>query len=342
MRLAGQAKAGFYPAAPEAVDVAIERLRVQDANTPMLDPCAGKGAALARIAKKLNVSPGYVYAIELDEGRGRDLQTAYMTVPRGNVLTPASFEGCRATHSSFSFMWVNPPYDNEMGGGRRLEYAFLQRATGWLRPHGVLALIVPEGQTESRDIQRQLATWYEQLSIRPFPEQVRHYNEVIVLGVKRGKPADDKHIKSDWLGRATVEWGDPDTTYDIPQGEPPAVFQKVEYTPTELLSAMGKSPLRKRLQPPPEMPLPSPPLALGTGHIALLLAAGHLDGVVRPDGEAPHVVRGTASKVKYLAHEEAKENADGSVTSIEKWAEKIILTVRAVDGSGEIKTFAQE
>ncbi len=53
-------------------------------------------------------------------------------------------------------------------------------------------------------------------------------------------------------------------------------------------------------------------------------------------------MRGTANKVKYLAHKEARENADGSVTTKEVWSERINLTVRAVDGTGIIRTFTQE
>src|SRR5205085_7190681 len=93
-----------------------------------------------------------------------------------------------------------------------------------------------------------------------------------------------------------VKWEDmqapPDHVYPIPPGTPPRVFQKVELTDEEMGEAFAASPLRKHLLAPPERPLPMPPLALGMGHIPLLLAAGHLDGLVKPEGELPHVVRG--------------------------------------------------
>jgi hypothetical protein len=85
--------------------------------------------------------------------------------------------------------------------------------------------------------------------------------------------------------------------------------------------------------------LPQSPLALGVGHIALLLAAGNLDGVVRPNDEPPHVVRGTADKVEYVAEQSDSENEDGSVTTKTTIAEKIVLTVRVVGPDGVIKTF---
>ena len=63
----------------------------------------------------------------------------------------------------------------------------------------------------------------------------------------------------------------------------------------------ASSPLRSHLTTTPEVPLPSPPLALGIGHVALLLASGHLDGVVRAEGGPPHAVRGTARKREYVS-----------------------------------------
>jgi len=83
-------------------------------------------------------------------------------------------------------------------------------------------------------------------------------------------------------------------------------------------------------------------LPLATGHLALLLAAGHLDGVVRPQGESPHVVRGTAHKVTYTASVEEIENKDGSITTKTIQSEKIVLTVRTAESDGTITTLSQE
>lgn len=131
-------------------------------------------------------------------------------------------------------------------------------------------------------------------------------------------------------------------TYAIPSGPRPCRFEKLELTQAELVCALESSRLRRLLQPPDDPPLPQPPLALGTGHIALLLAAGHLDGVVQPDDEPPHVVRGTARKVSYVSQVEELDNTDGSTTTKTTLNEKIVLTVRAVGADGTIRTFSQE
>jgi len=97
--------------------------------------------------------------------------------------------------------------------------------------------------------------------------------------------------------------------------------------------------LREHLNPVAEFTLPRPPLSLGKGHRALLLSAGYLDGVVRPPGEPPHVVRGTCRKVRYEKSHTQEENSDGSTTTTTVYGEKIVPTIRAVDSTGTIKTF---
>ena len=285
MRLAGQAKAGYFPCPPEAVALALKQLRLVDPTASLLDPCAGQGAAIKQIADGLLATGESVHVIELDEGRAVKLR---QMLPDAEVLAPASFMGCKATSQSFSFAWVNPPFDTETGGGQRCEYSFLIRATGWLRPGGALALVVPEHVAASNDIRRQLLTWYDTISERPFPEHCRRYEEVIILAVKRSKAVQ---CAKDWAGREQLTWEPvpPDTIYEIPPGAPPKVFEKVEYTEPELLRAMGRSPLRRHLLPPAELPLPSPPLALGTGHISspITRASLHRDSAVLPRDARP-------------------------------------------------------
>ena len=87
----------------------------------------------------------------------------------------------------------------------------------------------------------------------------------------------------------------------------------------------------------PERKLPTPPLALSVGHLALLLAAGHLDGLVSPPGEVPHVVRGVAKKVEEVTEETVEETKTNKITT-KVITEKIRLTVRAVWPDGVIHT----
>jgi hypothetical protein len=332
MRLAAQMRGGFYPAPPEAVSFAATFLCPPIGHEfSILDPCAGKGAAINQLADQLGCPPESTYAIELDDSRAEKLRT---TLPRAHLLAPASFFGSRASLNRFSFIWLNPPFDHGYGGNR-MEDQFLLTATDWLMPCGVMALVCPEDVAgEYTDVRRHFTSHYEKCLKVPFPEKHRQFNEVIVFGHKRTRLR---------AGERSPSWesvqAPPGFKYHIPPGPGPKTFVKIEPTETELHQMLAHSPLRSHLTAPPESKLPSPPLALGIGHIALLLASGHLDGIVHPEGKPPHVVRGTSRKREYVADVTETENADGSSTTKTTLAERIELVVRTVDLTGQIRTF---
>lgn len=338
MRLAAQMRGGFYPAHEEAVALAASFLCAPVGEPfAILDPCAGQGAALRQLGELLGCPPALTYAIELDDSRAEALHAA---LPGAHVRAPASFFGCRGSLNSFSFIWLNPPFDDSYGG-RRVEEQFLRTATDWLMSGGVMALVCPEDVVgEYSDTRRHFTTYYENCSIVPFPDRCRPFNELIVFGHKRARPRVDQHgltCRSSWEAVAAP----PSFRYHIPPGTGPRVFQKVEPTEAELQRMLANSPLRTHLTIPPQVPLPSPPLALGIGHVALLLASGHLNGVVHPEGKLPHVVRGTARKRSFVADVTETDNADGSTTTRTTISEHIELVVRTVDLTGRIQTFSE-
>lgn len=338
MRLAAQMRGGFYPAHEKAIAHAASFL-CPPARGPfaILDPCAGQGAAIKQLGEILGCPHELTYAIELDDSRAGAVHAA---LPEVHALAPANFFGCRASLNSFSFIWLNPPFDDS-SGGRRVEEQFLRTATDWLMSGGVMALVCPEDVVdEYSDTRRHLTTYYENCTIVPFPDSCRPFNEVIVFGHKRARPKVDQRgptCRSSWETVAAPRG----FRYHIPPGNGPRVFQKVEPTEAELQRMLANSPLRTHLTVPPEVTLPSPPLALGIGHVALLLASGHLNGVVHPEGKPPHVVRGTARKRSFVADVTETDNADGSTTTRTTISERIELVVRTVDLTGRIQTFSE-
>src|SRR5690348_5682300 len=94
MRLAAQAKGGFYPTPPAAVAVALRWLQPPPSGQfCILDPCCGAGEAILQVAEGLGCALENVYAIELDEMRSALVQQD-LAVERGcRVLAPASFFG---------------------------------------------------------------------------------------------------------------------------------------------------------------------------------------------------------------------------------------------------------
>jgi Uncharacterised methyltransferase family (DUF6094) len=332
MRLAGQAREGFFPCPPEAVELAASMLRVPKAEPfCLLDPCAGQGLAIKQLAQALGCKPENVHAIELDDGRAEVVKA---NLPGSNVVAPASFLTTAATAGSWSHCWLNPPFDWEVDSGR-VEATFLRRATIWLRTSGVLQLVCPEHVSKRAEINELLLQWFDRITVNEFPAHCREYDEVIVTAVKRPKPRSSKGVY--WHKEAKREL----QLYDLPASAGPKRFEKAGFTDAELARAIAASPLRKHLEMPVDLPVAEPPLPLATGHIALLLASGKLDGPVYPRNEPAHVVRGVAHKVKYQSEQTVAELDDGGSRTTTVYQEKITLSIRAVGSDGVIYTFAE-
>jgi hypothetical protein len=326
MRLEGQRRGGFYPCPPEVLVRVGRRVKAAGAFN-VLDPCAGKGEAVATIAQLLGGTP---YAIELEEGRAAELAARLGR----NVLAPASVFGCQCASGQFQMLWLNPPYDDELGGGRREELNFLMHTIHWLAPGGLLAFVIPEkiiGPYSA--VLKYLYLRFDDLGCVPFPDDVRKYGECIVFGYKRKWLAD----KADWDNPPPVPaLRAKDWAYYLDKADGPVRgFKKAMLTDDEVSRALAASPLQKLLQPPTDLPLGRPPLPLSKGHRAMLLAAGHLDGVIRPAGEPPHVIRGTCRKEQYVKEHSEEERSDGTVSKT-VISERFILTIRALTPDGTI------
>jgi hypothetical protein len=300
----------------------------------ILDPCCGKGAALRQLAVGLNCSPAGVYGIELHEGRGREAEELLAGC---HVLPNTDFMATAISPFSFSLAWVNPPFDDELGGGGRVERQFLQRATELLKPGGILCLVAPENVVRGYDMVYHLTQWYDRVGVLDFPVEHRKFRESVCMGVKRQQPQSGTGYQT--LDRIEHEAC---TTYQIPSGHGPRRCVKANYTQQELGLALAQSPLRKLLEVQAEGQMAPPPLELGTGHTAMLVASGCLDGLIEPPGEPPIVIAGHARKVDYLQDTEEVENEDGSTTTKQVFSQKICLEVAVLEADGKITRFSQE
>ena len=332
-RLMSQVKGGYYAAAPEAVAAVLERLRPpSQGECLVLDCCAGEGKALLQLAQGLKAVP---YGIELSEDRATVVRES---LPAGQALAPADFLRCAITYRSFSCIFCNPPYDYATGEEGRVESQFLERAVHLLADGGVLALICPEDVANSYQTVNFFQERFQGISAMPFPQEVRRYNETVILGYKRTHPTvnDDGGHVWDRLDN----WMHAHIVYRLPPGQRPRQFRKSEPTDVELARMVAQSPLRFHLQRPADKAnyRPRPPMSPGVGHRAMLLASGHIDGLICPANEPPHVIRGTAAKDKYIASCDEDEDEDGNVTTRTVISERARLVIRVLDSNGNIKT----
>jgi len=184
MRLAGRERLGFYPLPiPEA-----ERIRkflaFPDKQCCALDPCVGDGAAFAEITSDKRALG---YGVELDAGRAQQARTKEIEVIHGNcfdVQCPAE---------SFSLIYLNPPYDFEISEekSQRMEKLFFEHVYRWLKPGGVLVLVVPAKRVA--DCTVLLSRHFRDIRVYRLtePESVR-YGQVAVFGVRRTRQERDR------------------------------------------------------------------------------------------------------------------------------------------------------
>ena len=92
--------------------------------------------------------------------------------------------------------------------------------------------------------------------------------------------------------------------YRLPPGQRPRQFRKSEPTDTELARLVAQSPLRFHIERPADKAdhRPRPPMSPGIGHRAMLLASGHIDGLICPAGRtaARHPGHGRQGQVRRL------------------------------------------
>jgi hypothetical protein len=326
-----QIKGGYYAAAPEAVTAVLERLRPPSTGIcSILDPCAGEGHALLQLGQGLRAVP---YGIELSEDRAALVRES---LPEGQALAPADFLRTAISYRSFSMAYVNPPYDYATGEQGRVETQFIERAAHLLVDNGVLALVCPHDVADSYQTAEFFEEHFYQVSAMPFPEEVRKYGETVILGYKRKQPpqAVNGRHSWDWLEKRL----DTHVVYRLPPGTRPKTFRKSELTDTELARLVAQSPLRFHIERPADREgnRPRPPMSPGIGHRAMLLASGHIDGLICPADEPPHVIRGTAAKDSYVASSDTSEDDHGNVTTRTVTSEKPRLVIRVLDAQGHI------
>jgi hypothetical protein len=152
MRLAGQEKAGYYPTPTELLAPISNWIapfligRRPKLQYRILDPCAGDGEALYRIAARYEglVMP---FAIELDHDRAARLKVREFSFGLGRSLAADAFDSL-VEPESMALLYLNPPYDSayEVKGVRRqrTELLFLKQFTPTLlAPGGVLVYVIP-------------------------------------------------------------------------------------------------------------------------------------------------------------------------------------------------------
>jgi hypothetical protein len=335
VRTQAKLKLGYYPLAAAEARRIRNHLEFPGELASVLDPCAGTGAALHRITEG---TPVRRYGIELDAYRAREARQTLDEVIQGSAFdTHAAIE-------SFSLLYLNPPYDFEIGQGQnqRMEPLFLEHVARWVRPGGVLILIVPYNRVV--DCRTVLTPQFKDKAVYRLTEpEATLYKQVVVLGIRRTRQERER-LNDHMVGQAnrklqemTRRYEDiavlpdvPDRTYIVPPSAP----AKLDYRglPLDALEdLLDRSPAWRQAQRITHAPKPEfsgrPLTSLHQGHVAMLCTSGVMNGCFG-HGSERHVAYWECVKV-VDRHEEEDE---GTIVIHERERFSQRLTLLYADG----------
>ena len=342
MRLAAQAKGGFYPTPIRVIELILQLIAPQRASfrrgSPpqtlrLLDPCCGAGEALSLAAGALKRRTSLdveSFGVELHQERS---QFAQQTLD--HTLAADTFR-CSIANRAFSLLWLNPPYDHD-AEDQRTEHAFLSQCSRYLAQDGLLVFIVPRKRL--RVSARYLASHYSRLSCWAFPEPEREaYDQVVVLGERKHDAFPDTYAEGQ-----IARWadGELESLDEVRYSEfnlraetaGDVLFTTRTIDPVTAAAEARRSGLWQSPQVtdalwPQEDVRTRPLMPLRRGHLAMLVAAGFLDNLELESGDSRILVKGRTAKEMILVDETPDK---------EVYRERMRTTVVALDlQTGEI------
>jgi predicted RNA methylase len=330
MRTQAKLKLGYYPlAAPEARRIR-NYLQFPVEAASVLDPCAGTGAALRTLSDGAAVTR---YGVELDAHRAGESRQLLDEVIQGSAFDT------HAPVESFSLVYLNPPYDFEIGEGKnqRMERLFLEHVARWVRLGGVLVMVIPYDRVY--DCRSVLTPHFKDKAIYRLTEpEATAYKQVVVFGVRRTRQErerlnDHAVVQANWkLNEMTRRYEDiprlpevPDRSYVIPPS-PPVKLDYRGLPLDQLEDLLIHSPAwrqAKRITHAPKPEFAGRPLtSLHQGHVALLCTSGMMNGCF---GEAKDRHVAYWESVKVVDRREEEEDGTTVIHERERFSQRLTL-----------------
>jgi 16S rRNA G966 N2-methylase RsmD len=339
MRLAGRERLGFYPLPAREAERIRRFLVFPDKPCCALDPCVGDGAAFAEIASHKKVMR---YGVELDAGRAEQARIKGIEVIHGNCFD------VQCPVESFSLVYLNPPYDFEIGEekSQRMEKLFLEHVHRWLMRGGILVFVVPAKRIA--DCAALLSRDFRDARVYRLTEtESARYKQVVLLGIRRTRQERDRLRDSDiiqaqlWLSSLETKLqelpplpAEPDHLYAAPPSGPVRLVHRglpldliEDLLPKSSAYRQASAVLFARQTDVTGRPL----TPLHGGHVGLLCTAGMLNGIFG-DGESRHIAHWQS--VKLVDKSEEEEDGKTIIREKERFSNELTL----VFCSGEIAT----
>jgi tRNA1(Val) A37 N6-methylase TrmN6 len=292
MRLAARLKLGYYPLPEGQAPMLRARLAFPQEKTSALDPCCGKGTAILDLTDNSQTD---VYGVELDANRAAIAKSVGIKTIQGNIFD------VRARVERLSLLYLNPPYDFEVGplANQRMERLFLAHTYSWLKPKGILLMVIPVKAVH--DTMETLTTRFKDIQIyRMGGEESEKYDQCAVFGVRHNNNGNDQLQLRQRVQRMLSYSEDlpmltphPDRMYSVP----PTGEVEINWVglPLDFIEdCLNRSNAWKAavplLLPKQEVAGGQPITPLHGGHVGLLATAGMLNGVFG-QGEQRHLAR---------------------------------------------------
>lgn len=342
MRLAGRLKLGFYPLPIREAERIRSRLHYPD-EFAALDPCVGDGVAFSKLLESVKA---HANGIEIDAYRAEQAAQRGIQVVQANALS------VRCPAESVSLLYLNPPYDFEIGqqANKRLELVFLEHTYRWLKPKGVLVFALPQAQL--RVCAKLLAEQF--VALRAYrltePECIQ-YHQIVVFASRRPRQVhlqDSALLQTaEYLRRIAGEeeiaplTDAADVIYSVPSSTATTLtdhgipLDKVE----DLLPQSSAYRQAGRILIREQNTIRGRPLTpLHGGHVSLLATAGMLNGVFG-EGADRHIAHWRS--VKFVDHWEENES-NGAIVKHDRERFSHELSLAFVDGRTQILTHEKE
>ncbi len=360
-RLEAQSKLMYYPT-PESVVATITTHFTAPSKPRLVDPCCGKGEALAQFAKLVNAD-AETWGIEISYSRAeqaKKLLNTILTTSFYDVRPPS-----RWSNGSVSLAFNNPPYDwssfEEIRNGQkrklRHEILFIEGTTPKIVPGGHHIIIVPRsilgdksllGEGHEERVARHLCGWYEDINVYRFPDE--RFRQVVILACKkRAKYQPPKKEQMDLITTLADETASievlPEGTGEytippIPAGKSTFVFTPID--PGQLL-ALGKqcSPIptpafQHATYVRPMGAAFTPAMPLSVGHITMLIAGQETGVLSLPSNSGTILVKGMSRKViEVTTNERKNEKGQYTHTNVNE-REKHVATLTIAHTNGDL------
>ena len=341
-----QARMQYYPTPPSVADAIAHALtRSAPGLIRAIDPACGEGTALCLATTHLG-DPVDRYGIELNQQRAEIARTKLTRTLHSDIRTT------RVANGAFGLCFLNPPYDHEIAAApdeaaQRLELHFLQASLRYLAPAGVLVYLISDRRLGQR-ITSLLAYQLERIQVFRFPpEEYARFRQIVLFGTRKPTPCREDQVlgmlRAIHIG--TLVPPDLPTSLDPPYPVPVSprvphlLFQNLALDPEDLVREIDQygayAATFHRLHPDTDAERLRPLMPLRRGHLALVLASGHLNNELVTDPRGTRLlVKGRTEKAVSRSEERAE---DGSTIITERDLLKIVIT--ALDlRSGEFQT----